>query len=902
MDFDLSKENIQPLRGGRNASQLVIALQAQNNNEYQRELLQQKEVFENAIRSYTGDDPLENWYNYISWVEQSYPKHGYEGNLRTLLEDCLTKFEHDSNYTNDRRFCKLWVKFIDYHENPLDLYHMLYTKGIGRGCSDLYKAWAYYYEVVGDYKSADLVFQRGARELAQPFDDLMAAHQNMIYAAGQQVIKGVDKGRLEEQRQALTSLRSYRHCVGSIRTPSSSSAGTLSSKQQPKSNVPVVVYESNADCIQGAEVAPMSVMSIARRDEGSKENLLKSGPWTTVANCKAPVTHRFPPITIHEDSEDIHHRGLILPADFVSFTREDLSNFKANLVYPEPADPKIIPKYPKALVYAEEDTEYSLEEIKSRDYLARSRTNTTGFNYETEQAIQSILDDKPVSTGAIHKSPYKFPEQLHQSPHYQQNVDYQLIQDANQPVVTYNNIEHNHIPLVFAHDQENPSHLLANYGEPKMNLCSRPLQLQPQPLQPQQFEATFGMGSPHHQLNSDAYIHPISMDTLWRSPLESHNESIYGDTGAVRMSPKGASMKTPIKILSDDDLAETGSRGGLDIAAAAQPVDSAIINLDDDTNSSYGDAMPYQGMEQGNYDISSTQAFNFNLTSMKVSTPLQDRLSGSTHTADVESSKKQLFHSEQKALSTILEETKSYGTSSSGSSLGTQSRKINNTNLTVEQNSYSSNLAQNLKANAALRSSLLGEYMDCQSQQTSPITELPPPIPAVKPTNITPLTKAPSDPFQRSLIQMLLERINFPGQHTYGYRKIATVPRLNVKKEIVVVGENRYFVEKILGKGTYGSVFKAVDWHTKEIVALKFQKPANKWEFYICRELQARLADHPLKDKFMDVSIGFYNKGNFIKAKRFFKGEPVWTAHNRPADNMECRKEYVEKYLQGITA
>lgn len=59
----------------------------------------------------------------------------------------------------------------------------------------------------------------------------------------------------------------------------------------------MVVYESNADCIQGAEVAPMSVMSIARRDEGSKENLLKYGPWTTVANCKAPVTHRFPPIT-----------------------------------------------------------------------------------------------------------------------------------------------------------------------------------------------------------------------------------------------------------------------------------------------------------------------------------------------------------------------------------------------------------------------------------------------------------------------------------------------------------------------------------------------------------------------------------------------------------------------------
>lgn len=192
--------------------------------------------------------------------------------------------------------------------------------------------------------------------------------------------------------------------------------------------------------------------------------------------------------------------------------------------------------------------------------------------------------------------------------------------------------------------------------------------------------------------------------------------------------------------------------------------------------------------------------------------------------------------------------------------MGAQSRKINHVNLTPEQNSYSSNLAQNLKANAALRSSLLGEYMDCQSQQSSPVTETPPPIPAVKPTAISPLSKAPSDPFHGNLIRILLERINFPGQHTYGYRRMHTVPRLNVRKEMIPVGDSKYYIEKILGKGTYGSVFKAVDCQTKEVVALKFQKPANKWEFYICRELQARLANHPLKEKFMDVSIGYFSK------------------------------------------
>lgn len=43
MDFDLSKENIQPLRGGRNVTHLEVALQAQSDSELQKELLQQKE-------------------------------------------------------------------------------------------------------------------------------------------------------------------------------------------------------------------------------------------------------------------------------------------------------------------------------------------------------------------------------------------------------------------------------------------------------------------------------------------------------------------------------------------------------------------------------------------------------------------------------------------------------------------------------------------------------------------------------------------------------------------------------------------------------------------------------------------------------------------------------------------
>ncbi|KAK4882636.1 hypothetical protein RN001_005955 [Aquatica leii] len=42
---------------------------------------------------------------------------------------------------------------------------------------------------------------------------------------------------------------------------------------------------------------------------------------------------------------------------------------------------------------------------------------------------------------------------------------------------------------------------------------------------------------------------------------------------------------------------------------------------------------------------------------------------------------------------------------------------------------------------------------------------------------------------------------------------------------------------------------------------------------------------------------------DFIKAKRLFSGDtPVWTAFFRPADDMQCRKDYLERMKAGFTA
>ncbi|XP_045766135.1 uncharacterized protein LOC123867869 isoform X3 [Maniola jurtina] len=407
MDIDVSKENIQPLRGGRNLVQLGTALQAQSDVDAQRQLQLQKEEHETAIRQYQGPDPLDPWFNYIQWVEQSFPKHGHEGNIDKLIRDCLQLFEKDERYFQDRRFVKLWIKYVDCLSNPLEIYQRLYNTGVGVECSEFYRAWACYCEESGDYKKANQVYMMGLQAKAQPLDELEQAHMNFQLFFAQRMLhddsptKRKAASALAETRSALTSLKSFkRRNIANV--PVQRVGESIKNvvpgvvRQQavenrvPNSNIMVNIYEDAPSTSRGMihvaeDPGPASLVQACSNVENQKEVGIWTNPKTKMIHSNI-VPHQPLPFTPYEDDNE----ELKLSGNHLPYCLDDLT-FNVPLSVPDPADPTKIPCYNKIQVYVN-DKEYSLEEIRARKYNVMKKEVKTE-EVEIKEGYKSINEN-----------------------------------------------------------------------------------------------------------------------------------------------------------------------------------------------------------------------------------------------------------------------------------------------------------------------------------------------------------------------------------------------------------------------------------------------------------------------------------------------------------------------------
>ncbi|XP_048342627.1 mitotic checkpoint serine/threonine-protein kinase BUB1 beta isoform X2 [Sphaerodactylus townsendi] len=415
-EWELSKENVQPLRQGRVMATLQEAL-AQQDVSSHAVIQQQKREFESEIRFYSGDDPLDVWDRYIKWTEQTFPQGGKESNLSAVLERAVKSLSEQQKYYQDPRYLSLWLKFGTCCSEPLDLYSYLHSQGIGTSLAQLYITWAEELEARENYKKADLIFQDGLLCKAEPLDKLQSHHRQFQARVSRQALQDLEHyeeesslSASEPQRTTLAELKGrgkktvrapISRVENAVKLPSQGQRLRNSACQQTSSCPAFAVYDENEAEVSRAEL-PMLVPQpwAAPPAIKAKENDLQAGPWNRGrrprnnidSSTAAPaVLPNFTPYV-----EESAQGQTVTPCKIESSINSVLSARKPG----KEEDPlhrvqshqqdgqekKEQPMYCKERVYAGVE-EFSLEEIRAEIYRKKARR-------KTEEELQTIAQKK----------------------------------------------------------------------------------------------------------------------------------------------------------------------------------------------------------------------------------------------------------------------------------------------------------------------------------------------------------------------------------------------------------------------------------------------------------------------------------------------------------------------------
>ncbi|KGN55548.1 mitotic spindle checkpoint protein BUBR1 [Cucumis sativus] len=179
-DWELFKENVRPLKRGRNISILNNALKSHTDNHIKKSLLENRRKLIEAIDDYKGDDPLQPWLECIKWVQEAYPAGGDFSGLVLIYEQCVRTFWHSDRYKEDLRYLKVW---LEYAENCFDaevIFNFLHANAIGTTHSAYYISYALHLESKAKTKAANDIFNLGISRNAQPMDKLKDVYRMFL--------------------------------------------------------------------------------------------------------------------------------------------------------------------------------------------------------------------------------------------------------------------------------------------------------------------------------------------------------------------------------------------------------------------------------------------------------------------------------------------------------------------------------------------------------------------------------------------------------------------------------------------------------------------------------------------------------------------------------------------------
>uniref|UniRef100_A0A670XVT1 BUB1 N-terminal domain-containing protein n=1 Tax=Pseudonaja textilis TaxID=8673 RepID=A0A670XVT1_PSETE len=403
-EWELSKENVQPLRQGRIMTTLQEVL-AQQDVSTHTVIQQQKRAFESEIRFYCGNDPLDIWDRYIKWTEQTFPQGGKEGNLSAVLERAIQALNEQQRYYQDPRYLSLWLKFGNCCSEPLDLYSYLHSQAIGTSLAQLYITWAEELEARGNYKKADTIFQEGILCKAEPLDKLLSHHREFQARVSRQVLEELendcdveeqlDSTVSEPQRTTLAELKGRGKKI--IKAPINRVGNAVKGNQGQRFQYPASqqasvgptfsVFDENKVADSSSDLPVLTPQPwVAPPPAKSKENELKAGPWTTgrrprtntdstlMASAATPSFTPYVEETAQQQAMTPHkiESSINCVLSARKPEKEEDPLHRVQIHHQDGQEKKEQPMYCKERVYAGVE-EFSFEEIRDEIYRKKRR-------------------------------------------------------------------------------------------------------------------------------------------------------------------------------------------------------------------------------------------------------------------------------------------------------------------------------------------------------------------------------------------------------------------------------------------------------------------------------------------------------------------------------------------------
>ncbi|XP_014247902.1 mitotic checkpoint serine/threonine-protein kinase BUB1-like isoform X2 [Cimex lectularius] len=156
----------------------------------EEEIAKKKLKLKEEIATYKGNDPLKLRYDFLVWLDTTYGKDSCSNHFNALLQDTLQVFWNSNYYSNDERFIQLLVFYTEMQPNPLEVFVKSVKKGVGVKSSQFYASWANEFCKVDNYQEADRIFNLGFSNNAAPKDVLENLYKQFLQTIGKKYLRG----------------------------------------------------------------------------------------------------------------------------------------------------------------------------------------------------------------------------------------------------------------------------------------------------------------------------------------------------------------------------------------------------------------------------------------------------------------------------------------------------------------------------------------------------------------------------------------------------------------------------------------------------------------------------------------------------------------------------------------